>query len=146
MVISPALQRWVGATSNPSGVPSGRRETRQDAGLNEINHLNPLRRVVSCQFVISVKLVLCAIDPPVAVTVTVEVTGGGSDTVPAELQPPSRPIPATLSASSRSIGKRRRFFHPMKQNAAAKADAGISGLELRRKAAEEAAVVTVSVV
>ena len=55
-------------------------------------------------------------EPAVAVTVTVEVEAAGVD----EPQPLSMLMPATLTASSRSICSRpRRFFQPMKQNASA---------------------------
>lgn len=45
----------------------------------------------------------------------------------------SRPSPDTLSAMRRKICRRRRFLKPKQQSTAASAEAGMSGLELRRK-------------
>jgi hypothetical protein len=58
----------------------------------------------------------------------------------------SRPIPTTLTASSNSIGKRRRFFQPKQHSATARAEPGSNGRDSRWNAAELAVVVTVSVV
>jgi hypothetical protein len=54
--------------------------------------------------------------------------------------------PATLTASSKNICKRRRFLQPKQHSASASAEPGSSGLELRGSAAVVVAVFTVSVV
>jgi hypothetical protein len=101
-----------------------------------------------CQFTVSVKVVVCVSDPEVAVTVTVDETGGGVDTaLEAPLQPLSAVRPAALVvASSNSVSKRLRRFQPKQQKATANTEPGKSGLESRCSAAAVAAVVTVSVV
>ena len=96
--------------------------------------------------IVSEKVAVCDSDPDVAVTVTVDVTGSDEVTTGEAPQPLSRPIPTTLTASSKSIGKRRRFFQPRQQSATARAEPGKSGLLFRWSAADAAAVVTVSAV
>lgn len=99
------------------------------------------------QYTVSEKVAVCWAEPPVAVTVTVDVTGGGSDTMEeAAAQPLSRLSPATLTANSNIIRQRRRSFHPKQQSATASADPGNSGQPLRWSAAAVAEVVTVNVV
>ena len=65
---------------------------------------------------------------------------------PAPPQPLSMPSSTTLTASSMSIGQRHRFFQPKQHNRTASVAPGISGRELRRRAAVIAAAFTVSVV
>ena len=80
---------------------------------------------------------VCDSDPEAAVTVTIEVTGGTEVTTDAPLaQPLSRLRPATLTARSKSICKRRRFFQPMQHSATASvepgsAESGSTGPDLR---------------
>src|ERR1035441_6466665 len=81
------------------------------------------RSVGMCQFTVSEKVAVCWAEPAVAVTVTVDVTGGGSITMgEAAPQPLSRLSPAMLTANSISICQRRRLFHPKQQSATARAD------------------------
>lgn len=99
------------------------------------------------QFTVSEKVAVCRAEPPVAVTVTVEVTGGGSITMgEAAPQPLSTLNPATLTARSRSICNLRRLLQAKQQSATASAEPGNSGLGLRWKAAVVAEVLTVNVV
>lgn len=86
--------------------------------------------------------------PDVPVTVTVDVTGVVLVVVVEDdpPQPVNRPSPIALTASRISSCTPRRFFQPRKQSAAASVAPGRNGLELRRTAAIDADVVTVSVV
>ena len=101
------------------------------------------------QFTVSEKVVVCCSDPAVAVTVTVEVTGGGvEDDPPVECppQPESRLRPATPTASSTNVCNRRRLPKPKQHSATARVEYGSSGLVSRWRVAVVAEVVTVSVV
>lgn len=90
---------------------------------------------------------VCDSEPEVAVTVMVEVTGEEppppGDPAP---HPVSRPMPAKLTASSKSTGRLRRFLQTRQHNAIARADPGSNGRLLRWSAAVVAAVLTVNVV
>jgi hypothetical protein len=99
------------------------------------------------QFTVSVKVVVFVSDPEVALTVTVDETGGGVD-IAEELppQPLSRLSPTTLTASNNSICKRRRFLHPRQHSATANIDPGSSGRPLLWSSAVVESVDTVSVV
>ena len=95
----------------------------------------------------SENVVVCCSGPAVAVTVTIEVTGGvvlEDDDLPP--QPVNRLSPITLTSSRRSSCKSRLFFQAKKQSTQAKVAAGNNGLEVRRTTAVVAEVVTVSVV
>jgi hypothetical protein len=104
---------------------------------------------------VSEKVVVCeSVVPDVAVTVTVDVTGCEPPPPPPppveEPAPPpqlvSRPRLATLTASSRSTCKHRRFFQPKQHSATARAEPGSNGRDSRWSVAELAIVFTVSVV
>jgi hypothetical protein len=90
-------------------------------------------------------VIVCESAPDVAVTVTVEVTGGAVDDPD---DPPPQPLrrfkPAALSARSSSTCSRRRFLIPNPQSAMAKADSGSTGNPLRRSCAVAADVVIVT--
>lgn len=107
-----------------------------------------MSRVLSrmAQFAVTVKVVECEIEPDVASTVIVAVTGWWGDPpeppvppVPPEPDPPplqavKRLSPAALTASNRSAWKRLRFFQPRQQrqqSVAANSEAGKSRLILR---------------
>jgi len=96
------------------------------------------------QLTVSENVVVCDSDPDVAVTVTVDVVDLELDDPPP--QPMSRLSPTPHTASRRSICKLRRFFHRKQHKTAASAAPGNSGLELWRRAAVVADVLTVSVV
>jgi hypothetical protein len=78
--------------------------------------------------------------------VTAPVKGGGVEDPPLPPHPLSKPNPAMLTASRSSICRRRRFFQPMQQKAAANAASGNSGRRSRCSAADVAVADTVTVV
>jgi hypothetical protein len=92
-------------------------------------------------------VIVCESAPDVAVTVTVELTGGAFDDPD---EPPPQPLrmskPAALSARSNSTCSRRRFLNPNPQSATAKADSGSIGNPLGRFCAVAAEVVMVTAV
>ena len=90
----------------------------------------------SSQFTVSSRVVECCNVPAVAVTVMVEVTGGGEVDFPLP-HPVSRLAHPTLTASSKSRSKRRRFFNPKQHAATASAAPGNSVLPCRTAAAVE---------
>lgn len=94
-------------------------------------------------------MAVCTSDPEVAVTVTVEITGGGGDDLLPEdppLHPLSKPNPATLTPSSNTSCTLLLFRNPMKKSTPASAASGKSGCRFLCKLADVVAVVTVKVV
>jgi hypothetical protein len=99
-------------------------------------------------FTVTEKVVVCISEPDAPVTVTAEVTAA-REAVVANVAPPhpfNRHRPATLTTSSNSICRPRRFFQPMKHSATASTDPGNIGLESWCMAAAVVVVVTVSAV
>ena len=93
----------------------------------------------------TVKVALVCIDPEVAVTVAVEVTGGFVELPDVPPQAETRLSPANRSTSGISKCSRLRFLKPRKQSATARV-AGNIGLKSWPTAAADAGGVTVSVV
>jgi hypothetical protein len=99
-------------------------------------------------FTVTEKVVVCISEPDAPVTVTAEVTAA-REAVVANVAPPhpfNRHRPATLTTSSNSICRPRRFFQLMKHSATASTDPGNSGLGAWCNAALVVDVITVSAV
>jgi hypothetical protein len=94
---------------------------------------------------VSVTVAVCAIDPEVAVTVTVETTGGGVE-FDDELHPLKTAKLAPMKASNAKYRKARRRFHARRHVPKARVVAGRKGVGLDCEAAEVVPAAMVSVV
>jgi hypothetical protein len=97
------------------------------------------------QFTVMEMVVVCCIEPDVAVTVTVEVTALRVEVKAAPPQPFIMHSPTPLTASNTIINRRLRFLKPKQKSATARTDLGNQGPGAGRIAAAVVEAFNVSI-